>query len=143
MSKTELYKACIDSISKYFGVTNDCASYLYHRSFRSKRKDDKYLDWNIKLQNAIVKVDKCMGIDWTNVYFGIEEKEFSNHGIIIDEMDEKVFRWGVSSDLCDLQDNQDVINDDTSSQKWVTVSHKKKKNKNNNISLIKRSGLYI
>ena len=91
------------------------------------------MSWDVKLQNAIVKADKCMGLDWSNLHFGEEEKQFSSLGILIDEMDEKVFRWA-----------SDDLNTTTPSSEWQTISYKKKpKKKIYNLGLIKRPGLFL
>jgi hypothetical protein len=138
----DFYKSDILLIGKYFGVSDECASYLYHRSFRCKRKDNKYMPWDIKLQNAIVKADKCMGLNWNNIHFGQEYDEFANHGIIIEEMSDKVFKW-INND--NSNDNSNANSNDNSNDnrnKWITVSRKKKKKKTD-IMLIKRPGLFI
>ena len=159
--------SAIEAIQQYFHVTEPCALYLYYRSFRSKRIDDKYLPWDIKIQNAIVKADRCLGLDWKTVMFGLEDNIFSSHGIIIDEMDTRTFRW-------DIYDN-DIINPitdtiidtitkpiidtvtelkqngilDNDIDGWVTVGQgkkakKKEKSRSNKLlSLVQRSGLVL
>ncbi len=109
------YKCNIDDISEYFGVSEKCAQYMYHRAIRSKKKDDKYIQWNIRIQNAIVKADKCLGIEWEKVIFGKESEEFSLHGILIDEMPDDILRWNKS---------EEELKPDT---EWITVAYKKKK----------------
>ena len=124
MNGRNSYQATLDLIRDYFGVSDTCASYLYHRSFRSKRKDDKYMLWNVKLQNALIKADKCLGLDWTALQFGQEYEELAKHGILVDEMEDSVFKWDVPFDG------------------WTVVSNKKAKKKIN-LGLIRRPGLYI
>lgn len=90
---SKFYQQTIKDIQLYFGVSETCAMYLYHRAKRSKRKDETFLEWNIKLQNALVKADKCLGINWEKIHFGTEETELLTHGIDVNEMDNNVFKW--------------------------------------------------
>lgn len=136
MSKQDLYNNSINAIKDYFGISNDCATYLYHRAFRSRRRDDKHMDWNIQLQNAIIKADKCMGLDWSKVHFGAEEKEFANHGIIVNEMDSTVFKW-----TSDANQSNTSYNSQDMSEEWTVIKKKKTKNKNI-LMLIRRPGIF-
>lgn len=135
--KLQIYRDTLNLIKQYYGVSDICASYMHHRSFRSKRRDDKYLEWTCKLQNAVVKADKCLGLDWTRVQFGSEEDEFSRHGIIIAEMPDTIFKWTVEDPIECKTNNTDDL-DDT----WTTVTRKKQKKKPA-YNLLARSGLYI
>ena len=73
----------ISAISEYLGISKDAALYIYLRKKRAMRKksDTKYLAWNIQLQNALVKADKCIGFNWKTLEFGKEESELIKHGI--------------------------------------------------------------
>ena len=51
----------LTAIQNKFGVSKECANYLYYRSFYSKKKDNRYLPWDVKLQNALIKADRCIG----------------------------------------------------------------------------------
>jgi hypothetical protein len=141
MNKVELYNKSLKAIEEYFGVSRICAGYLFHRAFRSRRRDEKHLEWNIQLQNAVVKADKCLGLEWDKVEFAKEQDEFSKHGIIIDEMDNSVFRW-VSE-----EDDDDYKSPEEQSSEWTVVSRKRKKTSNRkkirNIGLLKRPGLIV
>jgi hypothetical protein len=103
------YTDTISEIQTYFLVSYDCAKYMFHRAIRHKKRDDKYLEWTLALQNAIVKADKCLGFNWDLLLFGQEEKILANHGIHLSDMEKYVFKWG---------DNDE----------WTTVK-KKRKNK--------------
>jgi hypothetical protein len=92
---SNFYKNNIKEISEYFGVTDVCAKYLYHRALRSTRKDESYLDWNVALQNALVKADRCLGIEWDKILFGEEEELLNLYGVDIIPNDNTVFRWDV------------------------------------------------
>jgi hypothetical protein len=132
IDKVEYYHICLNSIKNYFGVSDLCSAYLYHRSFRGKRRCSKYMCWHIKLQNALVKADKCLGIDWNNIKFGLEDVELKQHGIVVDEMLNDVFRWYEEKIIKVVDDG------------WTTVVNKKRTNNPlYNIESITRSGLYI
>jgi hypothetical protein len=122
------YEQTQDAICKYYGVTSICASYLYHRSFRSRRSDDKYLQWTIKLQNAIVIADKCLGMEWNNLKFNEEEYLLLTYGIDVQAMDNETFRW----------------ESEEPADEWtVVIDKRKEKKKRNNLSHITRSGLIL
>ena len=138
--KAELYKTSLSSIGKYFGVSELCSLYLYHRSFRSRRKDEKHMQWNVKLQNALIKADKCLGIDWNDIRFGEEVKNLESHGIIVDEMPNTVFKW------TDDDEEEEKAKPAADADGWTTVTSKKRKKKKKpeyNIMLVKRPGLFI
>lgn len=113
------YAKAINDIQEYYGVSKSCALYLYHRAHRSLRKDASYMPWNIKLQNALIMADKCIGINWDKISFGHEENNLHTHGINIDEMSDVPFRWI----------------DENSNNEWKIVSNKKKQKKNNKLCL--------
>lgn len=112
------YKQAIDELQNYFGISYVCSQYLYHRAIRSRRVDNKYLPWTIQLQNALVKADKCLGINWDRVFFGSEEQNLLVHGINIKDMPNNVFRWNTEI-LLKQQESQN--------SEWITVSNKRKK----------------
>jgi len=111
---TDRYSATINEIQQYFGISSDCAKYLFHRALRCRKKDDTFLEWSLALQNAIVKADKCLGINWDTIIFGQEEELLAVHGIHLKEMTKSVFRWS------------EVLDD---SNEWKVVTKKKKKMK--------------
>jgi len=142
--RTQIYKSSLESISNYFGVSEMCALYLFHRSFRSKRTDDKHLPWTVQLQNALVKVDKCSA-NWDQIYFNYEETVLNAHGVILEEMSgSKVFRWPEEEvRIANAKRKANTIPDDDG---WTTVTKKtrvRKPKANFNISLVRRSGLFI
>ena len=142
--RTEIYTSSLQSISNYFGVSEMCSLYLFHRAFRSRRKDAKYMKWSTQLQNALVKVDKCVGVNWDTIYFGYESKLLEQHGIVISEMPEGVFRWPEERvRIAKLHAKANTTPDDDG---WSTVTKKSKLRKpkvNYKIPLIKRPGLYV
>lgn len=95
MSYYEQYLHNIKSISDYFNVTGACAKYIFHRALRSKRPvdDPKYLEFSVKLQNALVRADRRLDINWDQIQFNKEQEYLTAHGIIIDEQPDTVFRW--------------------------------------------------
>lgn len=122
------YAKAINDIQEHYGISKPCALYLYHRAYRALRKDASYLPWNIKLQNALVMADKCIGIDWDKVMFGKEEENLRTHGINIDEISDVPFRWNENED----QENQEAEGHNSDSNVldgWQVVSHKKKQKK--------------
>jgi hypothetical protein len=122
MAAVDNYSQNINDICEYFGVSQVCARYLYHRAIRSKRHDETYLPWSIKLQNALVKADKCLGVEWDKIMFGNEEIMLKNYGIIIDEMDEQVFRWTPKEDEPDVKATKSDVAD---VDPWQVVTKKK------------------
>ncbi len=80
------------------------------------------------MQNALVKADKCLGINWDKVYFGYEEQNLLAHGINVNDMDSTVFRWTADPQNNDASDNTDELqNNEKNESEWITVSRKKKK----------------
>jgi hypothetical protein len=88
------YSDKVKIICEYFGVSELCASYLYHRRRRGipwyKPGDPKYLEWTIQLQNAIIYMDTIAGFDWRSMEFGYEEIQFIKHNIDITEMPDTI-----------------------------------------------------
>ncbi len=116
---SEHYNKSIAELQTYFGISHICAQYIYHRALRSRRTDEKYLQWTVQLQNALVKADKCLGINWNKVFFGYETQNLLTHGINIDDMNDTVFRW------TDEQNTEEQNSD----SEWILVTRKKKKEK--------------
>lgn len=119
----------IKAIEDYFGISRECAQYLYYRAYRGKRADPtKYLKFNLQLQNAIVLADKALGINWNEIHFGNEYHDLIKFGILVEyQSEDTVFRW-----------NQEVQSE------WITVVNKKsKRNQSNQMILIKKPGLFI
>jgi hypothetical protein len=88
------YEEKIKIIQEYFGVSEICAIYLYHRRKRGapwhKPSNQKYLEWSIQLQNAIIYLDTIVGFDWHSLEFGFEEIQFTKNGIDINKMENKI-----------------------------------------------------
>jgi hypothetical protein len=91
---TLTYEEKIKIIQEYFGVSEICAIYIYHRRRRGapwyKPSNQKYLEWNIQLQNAIIYLDTIVGFDWYSLEFGFEEIQFAKNGIDINKMENKI-----------------------------------------------------
>lgn len=119
------------AIQEYFNVSEDCAFYMYFRFLRSKRRDNKYLYWNVRLQNALVQADKTP-LDWIKLSFTDEDIVLMENGILIEEQTEKVFRHL----------NQSITNVNQSNE-WIIVSNKKKRNKDTSIIMVKHLGMFI
>lgn len=91
------YDERIATIMDFFGISKEAAVYIYHRKRRGypfkKRGSPKFLEWTLKLQNALVKADECLGWDWDEVQFGSEEKALAQHDIYVDQQsDKEVFK---------------------------------------------------
>lgn len=133
------------AIQNRFGVSKECASYLYYRSFYSKKKDVRYLPWHIKLQNALVKADHCIGLEWEKITFGNEEEQLLEYGINVEDMPNDVFRFINESENPE-ESPEDKNTDDNGDTGWQVVkssSRRKKQNKYKNTEryLITYSGL--
>lgn len=88
------YEEKIKLIQEYFGVSELCAIYLYHRRRRGipwhKPSDAKYLEWSIQLQNAIIYLDTITGFDWRGLEFGYEEIQFIKNNIDLTRMPDTI-----------------------------------------------------
>jgi hypothetical protein len=139
--RAAIYTKSMKSISTYFGVSEMCSMYLFHRSFRSRRKDMQFLAWTVQLQNALVKASRCVGVNWDEIYFGYEETALKQHGIVINEMPETVFRWSIEDKRIIKIKTETTTSDDNG---WTTVSKKKRcVHVKYYIDQIRRSGLLI
>jgi hypothetical protein len=97
------YEQKIKIIQEYFGVSEMCAIYLYHRRRRGvpwhKPDDPKYLEWTIELQNAILHLDTIPGFDWRSLEFGYEEIQFMRNNIYLNNMSSKISVLSVTSNV--------------------------------------------
>lgn len=77
--------AKILAIQNYFGVSEQCAAYLYYRRKRGTpwktSSDPKYLEWSVQLQNAIIWLDTVSGFKWSSLEFGFEDIQFMKYNI--------------------------------------------------------------
>ncbi len=169
---SEHYRLAISELEEYFGISQVCAQYLFHRALRARRKDDKYLPYTLKLQNALIKADKCLGINWERVMFGYEAQNLLVHGIIIDDMPDIVFRWTEDAkeyatdtytsaadiihnteeypntythwSASEIIDNYQNDVDDEDSTSWTVVGKKKRKGKKKEkVLLAAKIGIYV
>ncbi len=91
------YREKIQLISTFFNIPKQAAIYLYHRrrqSFPFKKINmKKYLNWNLSIQNGLVKImGENPDIDWGSYNFTDEEKLFSKYGIDIGVKTYKVYK---------------------------------------------------
>lgn len=104
------YEDRITIIREYFGVSEMCAIYLYHRRRRGapwyKPGDSKYLEWTTKLQNAIIYLDTIAGFDWRGLEFGYEELQFVKNNIDVHTMPSDIFVLAESQQIY-LKNNPD------------------------------------
>jgi len=131
------------AIKKYFNISEECSIYIYYRFLRSlkNKNNKKYLPWSIEFQNALIKADKTLGINWITLDFTNELNTLEQHGIDIDDQDNNVFRWVDTSDYKDTNtDHKDTDVSDESHQ-WKTVTYKKIRS--NDKQIVKKFGLFV
>lgn len=79
------YREKIQLISAFFNISKPAAIYLYHRrrqSFPFKKKTMEYLNWNLSIQNGLVKImGENPDIDWGSCDFTDEEVLFIKYDI--------------------------------------------------------------
>ena len=89
------YKNKITAISSYFGVSEQAAKYMYHRRQRGlpykTETDDLYIEWNVKIQNALVKADKISGFNWDDLEFSDDINVLNNNNIIVNNQSPTVY----------------------------------------------------
>lgn len=123
------YNNNLNTVAKYYGVTKECAKYMYHRAAKSTRKDSTYLHWGLQLQNALVKADRCDNIRWKDIEFGKEQEQLLAHGISVDDMENTTFKW----------------HENPLAEEWKSVDSSKSKNSKRTTEkifyLLKRRGL--
>jgi hypothetical protein len=82
------YKDNIQTISSYFGISEDAARYIYHRRRRGfpykKETDPYFLKWCVQLQNALIKADMLDNFNWTDLKFGEDVDVLLANGIKVD-----------------------------------------------------------
>jgi len=123
-------KTYIKEIKKYFGVSEECAKYMYYRSRRSTihPRSPRYLYWDLALQNALVKLDKILGVNWDKLIFGKEKDQLLEQGIDFDYTETKTIIW--NNQNADESDNFKESGEGRSSEesgKWNLVNKKKYK----------------
>ena len=129
-SSKSKYKNKITAISSYFGVSEQAAKYMYHRRqlglpYKTET-DDLYIEWNIKIQNALVKADKISGFNWDGLEFSDDINVLSNNNIIVNNQSNIVYinknneknNEKNTQIECD-ENNQSEITDETDG--WTTV----------------------
>lgn len=130
---SEHYVKSIREMQEYFGISKVCAQYMFHRALRARKTDEKHMPYTLQLQNALVKADKCLGINWERVFFGQEDDNLMTHGIKIQDQDDKlVFRW--------VEVNQES-HQEVDDPGWTVVGKKKKKKEKT--LLAAKIGIYV
>jgi hypothetical protein len=84
----------IYAISMYFGVSSDAAKYMYDRRrlgvpYRNNT-DDLFLEWNTKIQNALVKADSIDGFDWNKLNYYDDIDMLALNGIVVEDQPIKI-----------------------------------------------------
>ena len=114
------YEKKIEIIREYFGVSEMCAIYLYHRRRRGvpwyKPGDIKYLEWSIQLQNAILHLDTVHAFDWRGLEFGYEEIQFIKNNIDLNYM---------SSDISVLTESSNIYSENKDKDGFIKVGKNK------------------
>ena len=76
------YNDKLDMISQFFGVSFNCAKYMFHRRKKgvpfNKKDNTNYLHWNIIIQNLIVFSD-LKNIDFKNIKFNIDIEQLKKY----------------------------------------------------------------
>jgi hypothetical protein len=88
------YKKNISSLIKYFRISEPCATYMFFRQKRSRFPvtSNKYLEWNITIQNALILLDRILGFNWEKLEFGEENIALLKNNIIYDKIPKYVLR---------------------------------------------------
>ena len=109
------YKNKITAISSYFGVSDQAAKYMYHRRQRGlpykNETDDLYIEWNIKIQNALVKADKISNFNWDGLEFSDDINVLSNNNIIVNSQSTTVYINKISQLNCNEKNTQMEYNE--------------------------------
>jgi hypothetical protein len=119
------YGERIEAIMTFFGVSKEAAGFVYHRKRRgfpfTKKTDPKFLEWTLKLQNALIKADECVSWDWVDLKFGEEEKILAQNDIFVDnQSDTVIFKHDKKEEEADG---------------WTTVKNDKKNKQRRNKTL--------
>lgn len=91
------YDERIGAIMRFLGISQAAAGFIYHRKRRgapfTRPENNKFLEWSLRLQNALVKADECIGWDWEEVRFGEEAQALARHDIYIEnQSDSETYR---------------------------------------------------
>ncbi len=116
----------------YFGLSEAAAQYICYRAVRSilPAKHPKYLPFDIKLQNAIIELDKCIGVMWNRMFFTRERDYLILYGIILEDMPVTVVR------RCEIN----LAEDD-----WTVVEDRKKirRKRDKGLEMMRAIGLIL
>ena len=131
------YKNKITAISSYFVVSEQAAKYMYYRRQRGlpykTETDDLYIEWNIKIQNALVKADKISGFNWDDLEFSDDINVLNNNNIIVNNQSPTVYinknkelnynekNNQIECDENNQSDNKDGTYQNDETDGWTTV----------------------
>ena len=131
------YKNKITAIISYFGVSDQAAKYMYRRRQRGlpykTETDDLYIEWNIKIQNALVKADKISGFNWDDLEFSDDINVLNNNNIIVNNQSPTVYinknkelnynekNNQIECDENNQSDNKDGTYQNDETDGWTTV----------------------
>ena len=155
------YNEKLNIIGEFFGISHDCARYIYHRRRKGypykKKEDDGYLEWSIQVQNGFVLGD-VKNIDYKNIHFNSDIDELKDkYSIDISKMSsEKVLQnkikqkdankikirtTDISDDSVNLDKNVDNENTNDDGGEWCVVTAKK--TLHDKKSILKKMGFII
>jgi hypothetical protein len=88
------YNEKINTIHNYFGVSTNAAKYIFSRRRHGfpwkKVTDEKYLKWDIQIQNAFVEADTIKNFNWGNMQFDNDIQILLENGIKIENQSKTV-----------------------------------------------------
>lgn len=89
------FKDKINAISSYFNVSVPSAKYIYHRRKKGQpfknESDVGYMQWDMKIQNSLIKADLIKEFDWKNLKFINDVTTLNNFGIDVESQDDKLY----------------------------------------------------
>jgi len=113
------YNEKINMLKKYFGISEECAKYMFHRRRRGfpfkKDGDVSYLEWSILLQNIIVLADLHYD-DFNSLEFSNDISELLNY---ID-----ISTVSKTHTVCNKISNSDLNQKKDDVNEWCLVSKK-------------------
>jgi hypothetical protein len=88
------YNEKINTIHNYFGVSTNAAKYIFSRRRHGfpwkKINDEKYLKWDIQIQNAFVEADTIKNFNWDIMRFDNDIQILLDNGIKIENQSKTV-----------------------------------------------------
>jgi hypothetical protein len=88
------YNEKINTIHNYFGVSMNASKYMLSRRRNGfpwkKFNDEKYVKWDIQIQNAFVEADTIKNFNWNNMRFDNDIQILLDNGIKIENQSKTV-----------------------------------------------------